>query len=147
MNPTVSLVSQFKFPGFPNTTQQHQVLDMDERVFFHLSDVLPDDHSSGGASAESVPEADGTTASNTNTNTSGSGSSKPIIRRGQEVAFRIGQRQNKPLGLYVRKLRPGTLPTEESLPCRFVGVVVVPPRNIGIDKEKVRIGPASRPPE
>lgn len=112
---------------------------MDERVFFHLSDVLPDDNSSGGASAEGVPEVDGTAATNTSTSTSGS--SKPIIRRGQEVAFRIGQRQGKPLGLRVRKLRPGTLPTEESLPGRFVGVVVVPPRNIGTDKEKVRIGP------
>lgn len=114
---------------------------MDERVFFHLSEVLPDDvkapSASGGGGgaaensggAESVPEVEGAPANN-------SGSSKPVIRRGQEVAFRIGQRQGKPLGLGVRKLKPGTLPTEESLPGRFVGVVVVPPRNMGTDKDK-----------
>ena len=122
---------------------------MDERVFFHLSEVLPDDakassasgggsiaENSLGAAAKSSPEAEGASATTT-ANTGSSG--KPIIRRGQEVAFRIGQRQGKPLGLRVRKLPPGTLPTEESLPCRFVGVVVVPPRNvnIGTDKEKV----------
>jgi len=124
---------------------------MDERVFFHLSEVLPDDtkvsSASGGGSvaensvctgAESSPEAVGSFAT-ASANSGGSG--KPIIRRGQEVAFRIGQRQGKPLGLRVRKLPPGTLPTEESLPGRFVGVVVVPPRNIniniGTDKEKV----------
>lgn len=122
---------------------------MDERVFFHLSEVLPDDdktpsaggggsaaeNSSGGA-AESAPEVESATAD-------ASGSGKPVIKRGQEVAFRIGQRQGKPLGLRVRKLKPGTLPTEESLPGRFVGVVVVPPRDVGTDKDKVSV-PSSR---
>lgn len=116
---------------------------MDERVFFRLSDVLPDDNGSGGAAAESVPEVNGTAATTTTTSSGSSGGSNQIIKRGQEVAFRIGQRKGKPLGLRVRKLRPGTLPTEESLPCRFVGVVVVPPRNIGTDKERVRIWPLS----
>lgn len=139
----------------------HQVLDMDERVFFHLSEVLPDDNnsnnmattpaaaagggggsaptdkdSSGDGVAESAPDVEGTPST-----AAGNGNAKPtpIIKRGQEVAFRIGQRQGKPLGLRVRKLRQGTLPTEESLPCRFVGVVVVPPRNVGpVDKEKVQ---------
>lgn len=115
---------------------------MDERIFFHLSEVLPDDiktpsasgggsaaeNSSGGSVAESAPEV---------------GGGKPVIRRGQEVAFRIGQRQGKPLGLRVRKLKPGTLPTEESLPGRFVGVVVVPPRDVGTDKDKEKVSLAS----
>lgn len=115
---------------------------MDERVFFHLSEVMPDDvkapSASGGGSAaensvaESAPEMEGTPANN-------SGSGKPVIRRGQEVAFRIGQRQGKPLGLRVRKLKPGTLPTEESLAGRFVGVVVVPPRDVGTDKDKEKV--------
>lgn len=118
---------------------------MDERVFFHLSEVLPDDvkapsasgggsaaDSSSGGVAESAPEVEGAPANN-------GGSGKPVIRRGQEVAFRIGQRQGKPLGLRVRKLKPGTLPTEESLPGRFVGVVVVPPRDLGTDKDKEKV--------
>lgn len=127
---------------------------MDERVFFHLSEVLPDNSSSNAASAsgsgadnnsgvgvtEKAPETEGTPTTTNNANSSGSSSNKPTIKRGQEVAFRIGQRQGKPLGLRVRKLRAGTLPTEESLPCRFVGVVVVPPRNVGTtDKEKVSL--------
>lgn len=124
---------------------------MDERVFFHLSEVLPDEAKANtasgigsvaennlGAGAGSSSEAGGAFAT---ASASSGGGGKPIIRRGQEVAFRIGQRQGKPLGLRVRKLPPGTLPTEESLPGRFVGVVVVPPRNIniniGTDKEKV----------
>lgn len=143
-----ALLSLFRKP-------MHQVLDMDERVFFHLSEVLHDDNNnvatpaagsggsaptdkdSGGdgvaATAPEVESAPSTAAGNGNTKPT------PIIKRGQEVAFRIGQRQGKPLGLRVRKLRQGTLPTEESLPCRFVGVVVVAPRNVGtVDKEKVQ---------
>ncbi|CAN0337014.1 unnamed protein product, partial [Ectocarpus sp. 8 AP-2014] len=152
----VSLVQLERHYGFI------EVLDMDERVFFHLSEVLPDDNNNnnnnnnnaatpaggggGGGSAptgkdssvdgvaERAAEVEGTPST-----AAGNGNAKPtsIIKRGQEVAFRIGQRQGKPLGLRVRKLRQGTLPTEESLPCRFVGVVVVPPRNVGtVDKEK-----------
>lgn len=135
--------------GFPPSLKhdKRKVLDMDERVFFHLSEVLPDDvkapstsgggsaaENSGGGVAESAPEVEGATSTANN-----SGSGKPVIRTGQEVAFRIGQRQGKPLGLRVRKLKPGTLPTEESLPGRFVGVVVVPPRNVGTDKEKEKV--------
>lgn len=120
------------------------MLNFDERVFFHLSEVLPDDanvnapsasggggaaENSTGGVAESAPEVEGAPANN-------SGSGKPVIRRGQEVAFRIGYRQGKPMGLRVRKLKPATLPTEESLPSRFVGVVVVPPRNVGTDMDK-----------
>ncbi|CAM9754667.1 unnamed protein product [Ectocarpus sp. 12 AP-2014] len=149
----VSLVQLERHYGFI------EVLDMDERVFFHLSEVLPDDSNSnniaatpggaGGAGGGSAPtdkdsSGDGVAESaaeveGTPSTAAGNGIAKPtpIIKRGQEVAFRIGQRQGKPLGLRVRKLRQGTLPTEESLPCRFVGVVVVPPRNVGtIDKEK-----------
>lgn len=110
---------------------------MDERVFFHLSEVLPDDANAPSASsADSAPEAE-SAAATVPANSSGGG--KPVIRRGQEVAFRIGQRQGKPLGLRVRKLKSGTLPTEESLPGRFVGVVVVPPRSVGTDKDKEKV--------
>ncbi|CAM9132973.1 unnamed protein product, partial [Hapterophycus canaliculatus] len=143
----VSLVQVERHYGFI------EVLDMDERVFFHLSEVLPDnstgasasgsgaaDDSSGVGVSENAPEIESppTTSNITSkSSTTTSSTNKPTIKRGQEVAFRIGQRQGKPLGLRVRKLRPGTLPTEESLPCRFVGVVVVPPRNVGTaDKEK-----------
>eukprot|EP00752_Nemacystus_decipiens_P009418 g8421.t1 len=139
----VSLVQLERHYGFI------EVLDMDERVFFHLSEVLPDDvkapstsgsgsaaDNSSGVVAVSAPEVEGSTA-----NSSGSG--KPVIRRGQEVAFRIGQRQGKSLGLRVRKLKPGTLPTEESLPGRFMGVVVVPPRDVGTDKDKEKDAMAS----
>lgn len=124
---------------------------MDERVFFHLSEVLPDDvkapsaggggsaaDSRSGGAAESALEVESAAANN-------SGSGKAVIRRGQEVAFRIGHRQGKPLGLRVRKLKPKTLPTEESLPGRFVGVVVVPPRDVGTDKDKDKVSvPSSR---
>ncbi len=123
---------------------------MDERVFFHLSELLPDEAKDGsaggggsvaenslGAGPGSSSEAGGAFAT-APANSGGVG--KPIIRRGQEVAFRIGQRQGKPLGLRVRKLPPGTLPTEESLPGRFVGVVVVPPRNINIGTDKEKVG-------
>ncbi|CAM9108870.1 unnamed protein product [Scytosiphon promiscuus] len=147
----VSLVQVERHYGFI------EVLDMDERVFFHLSEVLPDNNGASGSGnggtaedsgrvgvsekaleTESNPNtADSTSTTNTTNNNNTNTTNKPTIRRGQEVAFRIGQRQGKPLGLRVRKLRPGTLPTEESLPCRFVGVVVVPPRNVATtDKEK-----------
>lgn len=56
-----------------------------------------------------------------------------IIKRGQEVSFQLGQRQGKPLGLRVRKVKAGTLPPppEEILPSKFVGVIVVAPRSMG----------------
>lgn len=64
-------------------------------------------------------------------NAGGGGGGGAIIKRGQEVSFRLGQRQGKPLGLCVKKLKSGTLPLcEELLPSRFVGVVVVAPRMI-----------------
>lgn len=133
----VSLVQLERHYGFI------EVLDMDERVFFHLSEVVPDGgrvageanasaRKDGGAVTNVATESDGVAVSSKNS------VNKVIIRRGQEVAFQIGQRQGRPLGLRVRKLEAGTLPTEETLPWRFVGVVVVPPRNVGsADNEKV----------
>lgn len=136
---------------------------MDERVFFHLSEVVldrPPDERAVDADAK----ADATTAGGANDGGDAAGAaaaasasasassaaaavntkkiSKGIIERGQEVAFRMGKRQGKPIGTRVRKLKAGTLPKEEPLLLRFVGVVVVAPRNIAAasgstEKEKV----------
>lgn len=99
------------------------MLGTDDRVFFHLSDVLPDKGFPKGEGGDSVSNGESTKR--------GRKGQEVTIRRGQEVAFYVGQRQGKPLGLRVRKLPAGSLPTEETFPGSFVGVVVVPPRNVG----------------
>lgn len=138
----VSLVQLERHYGFI------EVLDMDEWVFFHLSEIVPEpgNVNPSGESGAVGDTTEGETAADTgDANASRSPAKSPaktrnkaMIKRGQEVAFHIGQRQGKPLGLRVRKLASGTLPKEESLPSRFVGVVVVAPRNVGsLDKDKV----------
>lgn len=140
----VSLVQVERHFGFID------MLDVDERVFFHLSDVITEEGGGAGTGAGADARskeggAPNSSAGGADAGTGGGGGGgdgikggRVIIKKGQEVAFRLGQRQGKPLGLRVRKLKPGTLPTEESLPSRFVGVVVVAPRNVGgADNEKV----------
>ena len=141
----VSLVQLERHFGFID------MLDVDERVFFHLSEVVTEEGGGGGASAGADARGKEGSAAHSppgGADISGAGGGsgggdgvkggRVLIKKGQEVAFRLGQRQGRPLGLRVRKLKPGTLPTEESLPSRFVGVVVVAPRNVGgADSEKV----------
>lgn len=126
----VTLVQEERHFGFID------MFGTDDRVFFHLSDVLPDEgfpKGEGGVSnGESTPNKESTRR--------GRKGQEVTIRRGQEVAFYLGQRQGKPVGIRVRKLQAGSLPTEEKFPGSFVGVVVVPPRNVGTNgsaEEKV----------
>lgn len=142
----VSLVQLERHFGFID------MLDVDERVFFHLSEVITEEGGGGGTGrgADARNKEGGAPDSSAGGGDAGTGGGggggggdgikggRVLIKKGQEVAFRLGQRQGRPLGLRVRKLKPGTLPTEESLPSRFVGVVVVAPRNVGgADNEKV----------
>lgn len=144
----VSLVNTERHFGFIDGIGQ------DERVFFHLSEVLmqPESDDQDTAKAEdAVTTAEGNPrVANSPVvpidQSSGKNNSGPIIERGQEVSFRLGQRQGKPLGLCVKKLKGGTLPSEETLPTRFVGVVVVAPRTTagaggggGASTEKVTV--------
>lgn len=143
----VSLVQVERHFGFID------ILGTDDRVFFHLSDVLPDEgfpRGEGGVSnGEITPDHSiPSTMSNKESTKRGRKGQEVTIRRGQEVAFRLSQRQGKPLGLRVRKLPAGSLPTEETVPGSFVGVVVVPPRNVGTSsnggaEDKVSFGRVS----
>ena len=166
----VSLVQLDRHFGFID------MLGLDERVFFHLSEVVADGggETPGGVGSGAVTDSrgkedgagdnsaggiggggDGVGGDGAGADGAGAGGGgvgdgvkggrgmmkkgqEVLIKKGQEVAFRLGQRQGRPLGLRVRKLKSGTLPTEVLLPSRFVGVVVVAPRNVsGADSEKV----------
>lgn len=138
----VSLVQLERHFGFID------MLDVDERVFFHLSEVVTEEGGGGGTGAGTDARGKEGSAADSpagGADVSGGGGGgdgvkggRVLIKKGQEVAFRLGQRQGRPLGLRVRKLKKGTLPTEESLPFRLLGVVVVAPRNVGgADNEKV----------
>lgn len=124
----------------------------DERIFFHLSEVVregptkaptfPEDSMDEGdrnqetdqtfvvtdVCGERPPASAPALSSSTPAMSNNFG---PIISRGQEVAFRIGHRHGRRVGLCVRKLAVGSLSLEETIPSRFVGVVVVAPRATG----------------
>lgn len=137
----VSLVQTERHYGFID------MVDQDERVFFHLSEVVKESNSGSSTSPQPgavaidrsvdncnfgvTSESSGDTAAGSMLSVPGNDINNavvgPIISRGQEVAFRIGQRQGRRLGLCVRKLPAGTLTLEECLPTRFVGVIAVAP--------------------
>ncbi|CAM9914767.1 unnamed protein product, partial [Discosporangium mesarthrocarpum] len=138
----VSLVQTERHFGFIEVIDR--VMDKDERVFFHLSEVINetgdevllgnvqgfDSSPLVGPVPVTVQHFSISGGAQSSSSSRGTGNvGDASISQGQEVSFRLGQRQGKTVAVSVRKLPQGSLSLEEAVPGRYLGVVVVAPRS------------------
>ncbi|KAG5188575.1 hypothetical protein JKP88DRAFT_347862 [Tribonema minus] len=98
--------------------------DTTERLFFHLSEVIPPAQEPSSTSTSDAPQQQqqqsrGPVPHRRKPPQAGSA----VVGKGQEVSFTMGVRHGKNIGLQVQCLPKGTIPPALVLPDRYLGVV------------------------